>query len=338
MHQPATHFDPADCVTILGMASEPSTDSRIQIFSWTMLWLTVAVVVGGALVRATDSGAGCGESWPICGGQIIPEIGNYHTAIEVSHRLMTGLLGFVLIAVFVLVRRRYDKSHRLRRAVFAAGMLLIIESLLGASLVLFGWVEYDASIARLIVVPIHLINTFLLVAAMALVAYFAGGGRAFRVDLSKTLDKVLAASLGIVLLIGATGALNALADTLIKSDTLRTPVAGEVLVTEPVLRQIRTIHPFVAIIGGLALYMLVRYLTAEASRRVRMMGFGVQGVIWLQFIVGLVNIALNVPLEIQLIHLFVADVLWIFVVLMSFHLLSGRDPDPAVEQSAAEAA
>ena len=302
--------------------SEPPTDSRIQVLSWSMLWLTVAVVIGGALVRATDSGAGCGESWPICGGQIIPEIGNYHTAIEISHRLMTGLLGFVLIAVFALVRRHFDKSHRLRRAVFAAGVLLVIESLLGASLVLFGWVEFDASIARLIVVPIHLVNTFLLVGAMALVAYFASGGTGFRVDLKRMLDKVLISSLGIVLVIGATGALNALADTLIKSDALRTPVAGEVLVTEPVLRQIRTIHPFVAIIGGLAIFMLVRYLATGASRRVRQLALVIQAIVWLQFIVGLLNIALNVPLEIQLVHLFVADVLWISLVVMSFHLWS----------------
>ena len=157
-------------------APDSAADSRISILAWTTLWLTVAVVIGGALVRATDSGAGCGESWPICGGQIIPEIGNYHTAIEVSHRLMTGLLGIVLVTLFLLVRRQYDKTHRLRRAVFAAGVLLIIESLLGASLVIFGWVEFDASIARLIVVPIHLVNTFLLVGAMVLVAFFAGGG------------------------------------------------------------------------------------------------------------------------------------------------------------------
>jgi heme A synthase len=189
-------------------------------------------------------------------------------------------------------------------------------------LVLFGWVEFDASIARLIVVPIHLVNTFLLVGAMALVAYFASGGTGFRVDLKRMLDKVLISSLGIVLVIGATGALNALADTLIKSDALRTPVAGEVLVTEPVLRQIRTIHPFVAIIGGLAIFMLVRYLATGASRRVRQLALVIQAIVWLQFIVGLLNIALNVPLEIQLVHLFVADVLWISLVVMSFHLWS----------------
>ncbi|MDJ0664042.1 MAG: COX15/CtaA family protein [Acidimicrobiia bacterium] len=319
-------------------APDSAADSRISILAWTTLWLTVAVVIGGALVRATDSGAGCGESWPICGGQIIPEIGNYHTAIEVSHRLMTGLLGIVLVTLFLLVRRQYDKTHRLRRAVFAAGVLLIIESLLGASLVLFGWVEFDASIARLIVVPIHLINTFLLVGAMVLVAFFAGGGSGFRVDLAKTLDKMIAASLGIVLVIGATGALNALADTLIQSDSLRPATTDELQVTEAVLRQIRTIHPFVAIIGGLALYMLVRLIAGDGSKRVKLLAFGVQGIIWAQFVIGLLNIALNVPLEIQLIHLFVADVLWIMVVLIAFHVLSDREDSLTRDSQLAEPA
>lgn len=297
-------------------------DRRIRVLAWSTLWLTVAVVIGGALVRATDSGAGCGESWPICGGQLIPDIGTHHTAIEVSHRLMTGLLGIVLVTLFLIVRRHFAKTHYLRRAVFAAGMLLIVESLLGASLVLFGWVEYDASIARLIVVPVHLVNTFLLVGSMALVAFFAGGGRPFRVDLSRIRDKIAGLSLGIILVIGATGALNALADTLILSDHLRDPSPGEVLVSEPVLRQVRTIHPFTAIIGGLILYMLVRYLTAETEKNTRNLGFAVQGIIWLQFLLGLLNVALNVPLEIQLIHLFVADVLWILFLMISFNLLA----------------
>jgi cytochrome c oxidase assembly protein subunit 15 len=309
---------------------EPAPDGRIRLLSWTMLWLTVAVVVGGALVRATDSGAGCGESWPICGGQIIPSIGNYHTFIEVSHRLMTGLLGLVLVAVFVLVQRDYAKEHRLRRAVWAAGILLIIESLLGASLVLFGWVEFDASIARLIVVPIHLLNTFLLVGAMALVAFFSSGGRGFVVSMKRPLDRLIVSGLSIILLIGATGALNALADSLIQSDALRVAEPGEFLVTEPVLRQIRSIHPFVAIVGGLALYMLARYLGAESKKPVRWLAIGIQGIIWLQFIVGLINIALEVPLETQLLHLFVADVLWIAFVLMGAHLLNdARRPDAA---------
>jgi len=320
-------------------SADPIPSKQIRLLSWSVLWLTVAVVVGGALVRATDSGAGCGESWPICGGQFIPEIGNYHTAIEVSHRLMTGLLGFVLIALFVLVRRDFAKEHRLRRAVFAAGILLIIESLLGASLVLFGWVEFDASIARLIVVPLHLINTFLLVGAMALVAFFASGGQGFRIDTGKRRDQLVLAGLGIVLLIGATGALNALADTLIQSDALADAVPGEVQVTEPVLRQIRSIHPFVAILGGLSLYMIVRYLAVGAPRTVRWLAIGIQGIVWLQFIIGLLNIALEVPLEMQLIHLFVADVLWIAFVLLGAHLIGGtesggrRNPKTPISES-----
>jgi heme A synthase len=304
---------------------ETLPDRRIALLSWSVLTLTVAVVIGGALVRATDSGAGCGESWPICGGQFIPEIGNYHTAIEVSHRLMTGLLGFGVIAIFLLVRKQFDREHRLRRAVFVSGILLIVESLLGASLVIFGWVEFDASIARLIVVPLHLVNTFMLVGAFTMVAYFASGGGGFRIDLSATRDRLVVGGLGVILTIGATGALNALADTLIQSDALHIAAPGEFLVTEPVLTQIRAIHPFVAIIGGLALYMLVRYLATGASRLVRWLALAIQGVIWLQFILGMINIALEVPLETQLVHLFVADVLWITFVLLGANLLAGSD-------------
>ena len=132
------------------------------------------------------------------------------------------------------------------------------------------------------------------------------------------------------MLIGATGALNALADTLIQSDALRVAEPGEFLVTEPVLRQIRSIHPFVAILGGLALYMLVRYLGAGARSPVRWLAIGIQGIIWLQFVVGLLNIALEVPLETQLLHLFVADTLWIAFVLMGAHLLSAGQRSGAV--------
>lgn len=319
---------------------EPVPSRRIALLSWSVLSLTIAVVVGGALVRATDSGAGCGESWPICGGQVIPEIGNYHTAIEVSHRLMTGLLGFGVVALFFLVRRHFDKDHRLRKAVFAGGMLLIVESLLGASLVLFGWVEFDASIARLIVVPLHLINTFMLVGAFAIVVFFATGGPGFRLDLRRSRDRLALGGLGVILAIGATGALNALADTLIQSDALHLAAPGEFLVTEPVLTQIRAIHPFVAIIGGIAIYMLVRCLATPASRAVRWLALAIQGIIWVQFTVGLLNVALEVPLETQLIHLFVADVLWVALVLLVAHLLGGsaRTPAPRSDLPIAESA
>lgn len=303
-------------------STEPVPSKRISRLAWASLWLTVAVVVGGALVRATDSGAGCGDTWPVCGGQIIPNIGSHHTAIEISHRLTTGLLAVSLVALYLLVRREFPKEHRLRRAVRVAAALLVVESLLGASLVLFGWVQYDASIARLFVVPIHLANTFMLVGSLTMVAFFASGGRGFRLDLGKRLDRLVVAGLGVLLLIGGTGALNALADTLLKSDALRQAAPGEFLVTEPVLRQIRAIHPFLAIAGGLAIYMLVRFLATGAERRVRLLALAVQGIVWLQFVIGMINIALKVPLETQLVHLLVADLLWIAFVLIGAHLLA----------------
>jgi heme A synthase len=158
-----------------------------------------------------------------------------------------------------------------------------------------------------------------------MVAFFASGGSGFRIDLHRRRDQLTVAGLATIIVIGATGALNALADTLIQSDALRPAGPGEFLVTEPVLTRVRAIHPFVAIVGGLSLFMLVRYLSVAASRVVRRLALAIAGIVWLQFIVGLLNIALEVPLETQLLHLFVADVLWIAFVLLVADLLGGSD-------------
>ena len=58
-------------------------------WSWALLWLTVGVIVGGSLVRATGSGDGCGESWPRCEGSLFPLGGGTETTIEFAHRLAT---------------------------------------------------------------------------------------------------------------------------------------------------------------------------------------------------------------------------------------------------------
>ena len=71
---------------------------------------------------------------------------------------------------------------------------------------------------------------------------------------------------------------------------------------------------------------LPRASVSTATRCVvRWLAVGIQGIVWLQFVVGLLNIALEVPLETQLIHLFVADVLWIAFVLLGAHLIGGSE-------------
>src|SRR5512139_2354559 len=120
------------------------TYTRFAKYAWGDLAYNVLVVLWGAYVRATGSGAGCGSHWPLCNGVVVPRAPQVETMIEFSHRLTSGL-SLVLIAVLVVWGFRvYNRGHRVRKALVASGVLIITEALIGAGLVLFGWVAKDA--------------------------------------------------------------------------------------------------------------------------------------------------------------------------------------------------
>ena len=187
---------------------------RFSYLAWAVLAFNVAVILGGAVVRATGSGDGCGATWPRCGGQIIPTNPSSERIIEFTHRMMSGAAGLGVLALFVLALVLYAKRDPIRRAAAASLGFLIIESLLGAALVLFGWVDQDASVGRQIVVPLHLTNTFLLLAALTLTAWWASGNPAPKTaERSREVRWLWLGALA-MLIIGTSGALNALADSL----------------------------------------------------------------------------------------------------------------------------
>ena len=183
-------------------------------FTWAVLIFTVGVIVSGDIVQATESGAGCGESWPRCDGSLIPSIGNANTAVEFTHRIVTSVLSLGFVVLLVGAWRLYGREHRVWTATLWATGFLILEIFLGGALVLFGWVEDDASWGRVIADGFHVVNTFMLVGAIVVVAWFAGGGEAPRLDTSRRNDRMLLAALGTVVLIAITGTINSLADTL----------------------------------------------------------------------------------------------------------------------------
>jgi heme A synthase len=317
------------------MADVPRDTSSPRAYAalgWSVLALTLIVILGGAVVRATGSGAGCGETWPRCRGHLIPFSPTSETLIEFTHRLTTVALAIAIVALIVWTRRLFPPHHRVRRTLWVALGLFVLESLIGASLVVFGWVDTDASIGRALVVPLHLVNTFLLVAALALVAHFGGGGERFEVHLERPWDRRVLGGLVIILVIAASGALNALADTLHEAESVVGGIRAEFGRAAPFLLRLRTVHPVVAVAGGIAVYVLAGRLAGLAGPVARRLARAVQVVVWAQFAIGIANIALLTPLEAQIVHLLAADALWILFVLLGARVLAvpaasrGRGP------------
>jgi heme A synthase len=254
------------------------------------------------VVRATESGAGCGDQWPRCEGHIIPWSADGATAIEFAHRASTAILGILLVALVVGVLRRTRPGAPIRRALAWAGAFFVAEVAIGALLVVFGWVDQDASTGRVVAMTVHLVNTFLLLAALTVVVWLARGGAPPRVDLGRTADRLLLAGAAILLVVAASGALNALADTLFPAD--------EATTSAHFLADLRVLHPMIAVVGGVAVVLLSRagalaVAAAEPWRR------AVAVIVAFQFAMGVLNIALLTPVETQVLHLLLADTLWI---------------------------
>jgi heme A synthase len=286
---------------------------RFTLLAMAVLAFTILVIVSGDVVQATGSGAGCGESWPRCDGSLIPSIGDAKTAIEFTHRALTAVLGagFAAMVLWTWTRRSPGQRHLQRSVAWATGFF-VLEVVIGALLVRYGWVEDDASFGRVVADAVHLVNTFLLVGALVLVVHNARGGAAIRVDPTRRPDRLLLGGFAILLVVGITGAVNSLADTLYFADGVdveSTPIAS-------ILVAIRGVHPVVAIGGGLLLAVLVRP-AAEVNPAARRLSGAIQVAVLGQFAIGLLNIALLTPLETQVLHLVTAHGVWVLLVALA---------------------
>lgn len=280
--------------------------TKLVRFAWFVLGFNVVVILLGALVRATGSGAGCGPSWPTCHGQVIPELQGA-TAIEFVHRGASGIALALVFILAVLIWRQRGKGHPARTGAVLASVAIVGEALIGAMIVLAEWVAEDASIARAVSVPLHLVNTLFLLAALALTIFWLSGGK--RLDFHKdpkVTRAVLVGGLALVL-IAASGAVTALADTLFPKG------AGDLAAEEHFLTRLRVIHPVLAV-GASA----IGWWAASRSERGRdAYTRSLPVLVALMLLTGVVNVALGVPVWMQLVHLALADALWVAYVLAS---------------------
>lgn len=88
---------------------------RFAAFAWANVAYNLLVILWGAFVRATGSGAGCGDHWPLCDGQVIPRAPSTEMLIEFTHRLTSGVALLGAVALLVWAFRAYGRGHRVRR-------------------------------------------------------------------------------------------------------------------------------------------------------------------------------------------------------------------------------
>ena len=293
---------------------------RFPRYAWSVLGFNLFVILWGALVRASGSGAGCGRHWPLCNGEVIPPAPGTQTLIEFTHRATSGVALLLVAGLFWLARREFPRGHRVRRAAAWSLALIGVEALIGGGLVLLELVGKNDSALRAVYLAGHLLNTFLLLAALALTAHWGGGAPAPPTARSglRGARWLTGAGLVSVLVVGMTGAIAALGDTLFPSSSLAEGLRADADQDSHFLIQLRALHPVFALLAGT--YLSVMVLGVQRLRPATLgqpWGRLVTGIVALQLMVGLSNLLLLAPIGLQLAHLLVADLLWIAVVLFA---------------------
>ena len=297
-------------------AKRSRTSTLLPRFAWGLLAYNVPVILWGAVVRATSSGAGCGDHWPLCNGVVLQSNPRLATLIELAHRMSSGLtLPLVLLLVFWTFRSTVA-GHLARIASIAAVVFTFNEGLLGALLVVLRLTADNRSPARAVYLSLHLANTLLMLGALTLAAHFLSRSEAFtRRTIRFTQLPLAITGITATLLLGVTGTLAALSDTLFPATSLTAAFAQDFSASGGWLLRLRILHPLTAVIAGLFIcWLLMRSFGRPSERKLALL---VLGLLLLQFALGLADVTLLAPVWLQIVHLLGADLLWIALVLLA---------------------
>jgi len=299
-------------------------------FAWFVLAWNVVVILWGAYVRATGSGAGCGAHWPLCNGEFVPRAPSAEMLVEFSHRVTSGLALVAVVVLFVWVWRTVAAGHPARRGALLSLISIVTEAMLGAALVLFRLVAKDESLARAMVMPLHLANTLVLLACLTLTAHWLSGGSPISLKGRGKHLWVVVALLVAMVGVGKTGAIAALGDTLYPASSFLEGLQADASATASLLLRLRILHPALGVVVGMALVFGLGAIPMDRSdRRGRAWRLVVASLAGVQMLLGFVNVWLLAPVWLQLVHLLVADLLWISLVLVSASILARRASSPS---------
>lgn len=298
----------------------------VKFQKWTQILVvyTILVILWGAWVRISHSGDGCGDTWPLCNGQLIPEAEQNKTWVEFGHRLMSGFFGIVVLGMYIWARKLFPKEHLARRWAFWSVFFTITEALLGAKLVLFGLVTTNDSAYRVFVMGLHLVNSMMLTGSIVLTADFAGASKWLKNTQSPWTFEGLRPrriSSGMILsffMIATTGAIAALAGTLFPTTSLMEGLRADWDVNSHYLVRLRGLHPLFGVLFGGSLF-LTAWLSIQLQRpeevilkqRSRYLAYAVAAGV----ILGATTLLMLSPNWMKLAHLTAAHAIWIALVL-----------------------
>ena len=301
---------------------------RFARYAWGLLAYTLLVILFGAVVRITGSGAGCGQHWPTCNGELLTLPQTLKTTIEYTHRATSGLSVIGFIALLVAAFARYPRGHVVRGAAVLAFVMILVEALIGAGLVVLRLVENDASLGRIVALPLHLLSTALLTAALSWCAFFAVGPASNLRPLPPGARPLLwLAALGI-LIVSATGAVTALGDTVYPAQAsgLAARLQEDQGANATLLQRMRGIHPILAIgVAAFVAYVAALLPGYRASRGVKRASLLLAACVSLQVLAGALNVWLSAPGPMQVVHLLLANFTWISLILL---IAATRRPTP----------
>jgi cytochrome c oxidase assembly protein subunit 15 len=292
-------------------------------FSLLTLAFVLLVILWGAFVRASGSGAGCGSHWPLCNGQVVPRAAAAATIIEFTHRATSGIALLLILGQLILAFRLFPARHPVRWAAVASAGFILSEALIGAGLVLFEKVAHDKSVARAAWTASHLTNTFALVASVVLTGWFAV--RRERTSEPRRGPYLgLLAGLGGAVVVGVSGSIAALGDTLFPVRSFAEGWQQDLSPTAHLFVRLRVLHPLLAVAVGTGLLVVIGSLVlSDRPRGIRGPATVAAALVLAQLMAGLINLGLLAPIPMQMVHLLLADLVWIALVRLAAGLRWG---------------
>ncbi len=296
---------------------------RFSVVAWGVLGYSLGVIVWGYFLRVSESGDGCGTDWPLCDGAIVPSAAEFPTWIEYTHRLSSGLALLLVVVMALWARSLFRHGHPVRTAAAASLFFTVTESLFGAILVILGWVAGDVSTGRILIRPFHVTNTFLLMASLGLMAWWAHRGvQRLPSFLEPPTRAVLPAGFAL-LLVAATGSWTGLAGTAFPVESVGEGI-GQYLEPSHLLIYLRTVHPAVALITIILLFRMASVVRSSSgdpvARRLSAIVLFLAGI---QLALGPLTIVLLHPTALRLVHLWTADLLWLSILFLGSTLAEG---------------